>query len=332
MPGTQITQTRQPVVIDAGTRYQISATCAFAGTLPSVHIFTRQVIQDDDPKNDIFLRVASVTDFTDYGEDRQASITDGDFLYRASTVVQLYDNVTTATGAWDELSSRINTLVEEYDVYINAFLTPVDGSVVTYPTVDPSTKAALISAYSASLTTVTTAEQARDTENIACQAVLLELQTRQQQLVEVQQDIATISPIVTAANVAAPSLDSIQNAIVVNNTNASTAVQLSAATTGEQNAILASLSATTAQLAALGQTSNSVEVDIRVPLAGFLGSLQTRAAGYQADVTALNSEYAECMREMAALQAAVDQARAQRDADLAAIRAICPDFNPATDL
>lgn len=328
MSGTQITQSRQPVLIDGGTKYQVSASCTFAGTLPSLNIFTRQVVQEDDPKNDVFLRVASVTDFTDYGIDRQAAITNGSFIYRAVSFVQNYDNVTTATDAWNELNTRINTLVAEYDVYINAFLTPVDGAVSIYPTVDESTKAALIAAYEAALTAVTAAEQARDTENIACQAVLLELQTRQQQLLEVTADINVISPIVAATSVLSPSYASYQSNINVNNTNALVATAISSATAPEKAAITAPLNQITTQLAAMFGSNNSLENDVRIPLLAFLGTLQARAAAYQGDVTALQVEYNECMVEMAGLQAAVDQARAQRDADLAAVRAICPDFTP----
>lgn len=332
MPGTQITQTRQPVQIDDGTKYQISAVCTLAGTLPSVYIFTRQVVQEEDPKNDVFLRVASVTDFTEYGVDREASIGAGTFIYRAVSFVANYDNVTTATDAWNELSARINTLVQEYDVYINAFLTPVDGSTVVYPTVDESVKAALIAAYKSSLVAVTAAEQARDTENIACEAILLELQTKQQQLTDALADIATLSPISAASNVLSPSYTSYQSNINVNNSNAKASTSTSSATAEQKGIILASLDAITTQLAAMFGSNSSLENDVRIPLAGFLGTLQSRAATYQADVTAKQSEYNECMVEMATLQGQVDQARAQRDADLAAIRAVCPDFNPATDL
>lgn len=332
MSGTQITQARLPVLIDGGTKYQVSATCTFAGTLPSIYIFTRQVIQENDPKNDVFLRVASVTDFTDFGTDRQAAITNGTFTYRAVSFVQNYDNVTTATDAWTELSARIGTLVAEYDVYIDTFLTPVDGAVTTYPTVDESTKSALIAAYKESLTLVTTAEQARDAENVSCEALLLELQTKQQQLLDATADINAISPIAAAANVLSPSYAGYQANINASNATAITNTALSSATAPEKAAITAPLNVITTQLAAMFGSNNSLESDVRIPLLAFLGVLQTRAAGYQTDVTALQTEYNECMVEMAALQAAVDQARAQRDADLAAVRAVCPDFNPATDI
>jgi hypothetical protein len=328
MSGTQITQSRQPVLIDEGTKYQVSATCTFAGTLPSVYIFTRQVVQEADPKNDVFLRVASVTDFTDFGTDRQAAITNGTFTYRAVSFVQNYDNVTTATDAWAELSARIGTLVADYDVYITDFLTPVDGAITIYPTVDESTKTALIETYVESVSAVSAAEQARDTENISCQALLLELQTKQQQLLEATADINTISPIVAATNVLSPSYVNYQASINANNASAIIATAVSSATAPEKAAITAPLNVITTQLAAMFGSNTSLEDDVRIPLLGFLGTLQSRAAGYQADVTALQVEYNECMVEMASLQAAVDQARAQRDANLAAVRAVCPDYVP----
>lgn len=332
MSGTQITQTRQPVAIDTGTKFQVSATCTLAGTLPGLEIFVRQVVQTDDPKNDSFVRVAGVTDFSDVGTDREACITDATFLYRASALTVYYDDVTTATTGWNELSSRINTLVTEYDAYIDIFLTPPSGAVTTYPTVDSSEKQALIDTYRTSVSTVTTAEEARDTESLSCQQTQFELETLQAQLADVQADVASLTPIVSSTAVLNASYPSATSLVDSGYAGASTLVTASSATAGEKSAIQAQLLSVSTGSSTLGSNNVSLTGDVYTPLVALLGTLQSRAAALQAEVSSKQLEYNECMRTMAALQGAVDQARAQRDADLAAIRAVCPDFNPAADL
>lgn len=328
MPGTQITPTRTPVLVDTGTKYQVTAVCSLAGTLPNTNIFVRQVVQEDDPKNDTFLRIASVVDFTTYGSNRQESIESGAFIYRANSFVALYDDVTTGNDAWNELSARVNALVLEYDVYITAFLTPVDGVVVTYPTIDESTKAALIATYEASLETVEEAESARDTENVACNALQLELETYQIRLAEVQADVAAVTPIASASTLVPPNLSVIAATTSTASLTASAYVASSGASAPEQASIQGQLATINNQVSALNLQTTFADSEVRIPLLAFLGTLQARAASLQADVTAKQIEYNQCMLEMATLQAAVDQARQARDAALAAIVAVCPDYVP----
>jgi hypothetical protein len=332
MPGTQITQTRQPVAVDTGTKFQVAATCTLAGTLPGLEIFVRQVVTVDDPKDDTFLRVAGVTDFTDYGTDREASISSSEFIYRASAVTLTYDDVTTATAAWNELSSRINTLVTEYDAYISVFLTPSTGAITTYPTVDPSEKQALIDTYKASLAAVTSAEDARDADLIECEQKQFELESLQSQLADAQSDVAALTPIVSATAVLNAAYPSSTTTVSSANSAANALVVSSTATAGEKSLIQAQLSAVDVAANALTVDNASLSSDVYTPLLALLGSLQTRVASLQTEVTAKQLEANDCARNLAVLQGSVDQARSQRDADLAAIRAVCPDFNPATDL
>lgn len=331
MSGTQITQYRQPVLLDTGTKYQVSASCTLAGTLPDTAIFVVQIVDFEDPKNDAFYRVASPSDFLTIGNNRVEAIEagpgdEGAYLYRATSFTQSYDDVDVATGAWNELSGRINTLVLDYDTYVSAFLTPPDGSVTTYPTVDPSVKAALISDYESALSAISTAEELRDTENVACEALRLELRTAQEALMQAQADVAALTPIVGSLAASSGVLSSISSSILGSVSSATALVIASAASPGEQSAILAQHNAISNQASLLGTTANSVENNVYVPLAGLLTEWQTRVAELQVTVSSLTLEVNDCALEMATLQSNVDVARANRSTALAALRAVCPDY------
>lgn len=328
MSGTKVLQVRTPVAVDTGTVFQVSATCTVAGTLPDLGLFVRQVVDTLDPKNDVFTRVAAPDDFSTYGLDRELSISDGTFYYRVGTFIAQYASVSTATDAWNELSSRINTLVTDYDTYINAFLTPSDGATTTYPTVDTSTKNALIDAYTSAVAAVSTAETARDTENTACEALRYEYQLLQEALVQAQSDVAALTPIVSAANPLYATFAAVLNDQQTVTTLLAANVAASGASASEKSTMTAQTSILLTDVST-GLTANAtLASDVQTPLASFLATLQARAASVQAEVSAKQLEVNDCALTLAQLQGAVDQARIARDNALAAILAVCPDYTP----
>ncbi len=327
MAGTQLTQTRLPVITDAGTRFQISATCTLAGALPSVYVFLRQVVRSDDPKDDLFVRLASVTDFTNFGTSREACIADRTFIYRSNVFVQNYETITEANGAWKELSSRVSTLVMEYDAYINEFVTPAEGAVITYPTIDESVRTARIAEYETAADAVADLEDARDEHNAECQQKRYALETLQERLTECSADVAAVTPMAAAVGVSLPVLTSISTALDI--ARASAAASATAlASSAEKTNILAQMNTIGVQLGLMNAEISALDSETYVPLLTFLGTLQTRLAALTAETNAQQVEVNQCQLEMAQVQAAVDTARAQRDAALAAVRAICPDYVP----
>jgi hypothetical protein len=327
MAGTQITQTRLPVTTDAGTKFQISATCTLAGTLPSVHMFVRQVQREDDPKDDVLLRVASVTDFTDYGTSREACISDRTFIYRINIFIQNYDTVTIANDAWKELSARVNTLVDEYDTYIGEFVTAEEGAVITYPTVDESTKAELISTYESTLDGVEALEDARSLHQVECEKKVYQLSQLQIRLTDVTNDVAALTPVVATLGVSVPVLQSVQGAIAAAQASANVSANNLASSADKTNIIL-QLGNIGTQLSLMSAELTALEDEVRVPLLALLGTLQTRLATLTSDLNALQVEAMNCQLELATAQAELDAARAQRDAALANIRGVCPDYVP----
>ena len=334
MSGTIVTQNRYARNTDTGTKYEISAVCTASGPPPDQHIFVFQITDFDDPKNDTFFRVADSNDFLNIGADRNEVLennttVEGAFLYRTTSNTQAYDSVDLANGAWQALSSRINDLVLEYDTYINFFLTPPEGAVTTYPTVDESTKAALIADYEASLPAVDAAEAARDAENIACEALQLEYKTMQERLTEAQSDLAAMTPITSSLGASAPSLSVIGASLSATFASLTSQVAGSGASAGDKSAMDATIASGNTQVSALSTTANSVTNDVYNPLVTFQSTLQTRAASLQSDVTAMTLEVNDCILQVATLQAAVDTARNTRDEALVAVRAVCVDYVPS---
>jgi hypothetical protein len=328
MPGTRVTQIRKPIITDEGAKYQIVLQCTLPGTLPSAAIFLMQVVQDSDPKNDAFTRLCAAADFDTYGTSRNASITANTRLFRTTSLTLTYDDVATANGAWQELTSRINTLVREYDVYLESFLTPDSGTETTFPTVDPGVKNELIAAYEQRLLDVAEAEDARDDGQRECDVKVLELRTLQQSLQQAQTDYATMAPIKGAVDALVPTY-SASSAQIAASANAIRVLNsVSTASAAEKAQIEAQCVALDGALTTLNVANTSLVNDVQVSIAGYVGSLQARITDLTQQVNAKQLEVNECHLEMADLQAAVDEARKQRDASLATLRGVCPDFNP----
>lgn len=328
MPGTRVTQTRKPLVTDEGAKYQIALQCTLAGTLPSAAIFLMQVVQDNDPKNDTFTRLCAAADFDTYGTNRNAAITAGTRLFRSTSLTLNYDDVATANGAWQELTSRINTLVREYDVYLDSFLTPDNGVETAFPTVDPGVKSALIAAYEQRLLDVADAEDARDDGQRECDSKVLELRSLQQNLQQAQSDYTSVAAIKGAVDALVPTY-SASSAQISASANAIRVLNsVSTASVSERAQIEAQCVVLDGAITTLGVANTSLVNDVQVAIAGYAGSLQARITDLTQQVNAKQLEVNECHLEMADLQATVDEARKQRDASLATLRGVCPDFNP----
>lgn len=328
MAGTQVRQIREPVSTDEGTKYQITATCLIAGTLPDTSIFLFEVVQDEDPKNDAFTRVVDPADFTDYGTNRDASITDNTRLYRAAQLILTYESITDANSARLELTARISAIVNAYDAYITAFLTIPEGQVVIYPTVDESEKTALIEQYELAAAAVGDLETERDNENLACQALVREYEVAQERLVEAQSDYATLvgitGPLAAGLGVFS-SLIPLCAGLVQ---QATSLIALSSASSGDKATHGAYMQALTAHFNSLSNATTSLVNNAQTPLLTLVGTLQSRVSELQAEVLSKQQEVNDCHLELATLQANVDAARTARDNALAAVRAVCPDYVP----
>lgn len=328
MSGTHVTQVRKPAVIDGGTKYQLSAQCTDAGTLPDTGIFLFLVVQPEDPKNDAFQRIVDVVDFTQYGTSRQASITSGEGYYRSAYLTISYDDIATANGGRTELDSRINALVSNYDTYITAFLTPDEGSDIIYPVVDEGTKNALIAVYQATLPLVTAAEDVRDAEQVECDKKQFELTALQMQLTEATSDLNDLLPVQISLASLVPIYSGAVATTATASASARTLVNGSAASSTDKGNINSQLSTIDGSASQLSTANSTLVESVQTPLGVLVGTLQSRVTDLTRQVNAKQLEVNDCLLQGAQAQAAVDQARAERDQALADVRAVCTDYTP----
>lgn len=329
MPGTRVHQVRSATSTDQGAVYTITVSCTLSGTLPDTAIFLLKVVTPNDPKDDSIERICSPADFDTYGTDRDQAALSSD-LYRSSRYTYRYTSVLEANAAWQTLSSYINTLVNDYDVYMTAFVTRDEGVDMVYPTVDESEKNSRIVAYQARVADVTAAEAARNEHQRTCRdPKALALTTTQAQLAQAQSDLAALSPVRTVTDTLAASYPSAQTTINAALTAALTATNTSSATPTQQLTISTQiLNAQRANDAIAGYDTRLI-AEVQTPLAAFVATLTSRVADLTQGVSSAQSELAACDSEMSRLQGDVDEARRARDAALAAVREVCTDFVPS---
>lgn len=328
MSGTQVTQVRSAVVINAVNTYQVIATCILPGTLPDTGIFVLNITQQQDPKNDLFVRIASTLDFSNLKNDRNAAIAAGDGAWRATTNTFKYTSIEVADAAWRELESRISALVTSFDNFINAFQTPPAGVTTIFPVPDPSTLNALITAYNGYTTSIDSAETARTEEVNDCNVKKERLDQLNLRLRDAQSDLSTARSIQTGLTTSLAALTAIQASIQTTNNNSSSLISASSAASSEKAQLQSNVTLIANQLFAMNVQLADLTARVTI-INGFVADLTNRVATLTSQVNALTSEITACDLEAARLQANVDALRTSQTNTLADIRAICPDFDPA---
>lgn len=328
MAGTQVNMSRSTVTIEGTNKYEISASCTVKGTLADTKIFLLTIVTTDDPKDDTLARVIQIADIEEYGTDRDDAIAEGIPYFRSSSVLLRYDVLDTANAAWKELSSRINSLVEQYDVYLSDFETFAGGEVISYPTVDPSVKNQLIADYQATLQPIEDAEEERNTKQSECNVLSLEFANVNERLVEAQSDLASYTNIQSILNASIAILAGVEPAIGADRTAIRNQNSLSGASAPEKATIEASLVSMDAQLVTFGTTNTTLSNLSTGQVATVVNTLQVRVSDLTAERNQIQSDLNLCQFEVAELQATVDRARAARDEALAAVRAVCSTYSP----
>lgn len=328
MPGTIVHQYRTASSTDAGALYSIAASCIAPGTLPDTAIFLLEAVTATDPKDDVLKRICSPADFGNYGTVRDLAA-ESNGLYRGSAYTLKYAGVEAANAAWQTLSGRINTLVNEFDTFLTAFLTQDEGVETQYPTVDLSQKTVRIATYKTRVAAVVAAQTARDEHQRACRDVkAAALLSVQQELSQATADLAAMRTVRSVADVLAASYPSATATISAAATAAGVATTASSASTGEKAAINAQLATVQTAVSSLVGYDTRLVTEVQTPLAAFVGTLEARVAALTQGLGTAQSELAACDIEMSRLQGELDESRRARDAALADVRAICPDFVP----
>jgi len=328
MPGTIVRMDRSTITVDGTNKYEIVATCDVKGTLPDVAIFLLQIETSADPRDDTLLRVVEIADTVEANTDRDAVIGTGGSRWRSRSVLLQYPDIETANTAWKELSSRINTLVGNVDTFLTEFETGVDNETIVYPTADASTKTALTDAYLTTRAAVTDAETARNAEVLSCNNLKKDIDNTLLRLNDATPDLDRYTLVQAQLSTYSSTLNSVQPVIsgAVNTIRALNTVSGGTAI----DAIEAQLRAEEAQLAAFSSTNSGISILLSGSVSTAVSILQARVASLTSQRTTLVTQYNACTARTAALQATVDTARATRDAALASLRVVCPDYVPPT--
>lgn len=328
MAGTHVRMVRTITTNpDPNKRYSITSTCLIRGTLTDTGIFLLAINNPNDPKDDTFTRLITIEDVNNFLNDRNDAVLAGATFWRSATSTLYFADIETANAAWKELSSRITALVNAVDAYNTEFTTPETGSVIIYPALDEGAKNSLIAAYEATAQPLADATAARDAKIITCDSLKTEITTVEERLVEAEADLAAYNLLYTQTTLVNGNLPSIYATLLSNNTTVRNANGVSDALQGQKDAIEAILLSNDSQLALFNAELTSVS-NINTAVAGIVSTLQTRVANLRSELTSLQSQYSLCTVEGTSLQAAVNQALQNREAALAAVRAVCPDYLP----
>ncbi len=329
MPGTKVQSARAPIVVGGVGKYEIVATCVAPGSLPDTGIFLLSIVEPSGPKSDLLVRVISLGDPATYSNNRDTAIAIGDTQWRSAEVRLQFTDLDTANAAQKELSQRVNTLVTNFDTANSEFT--VVNELMTYPTGDATAQTGAKNNYIASRTATATATTARDAEAIVCNTTETELTTIQTNLSYANSDYLILSNAqaqLLVLNAQYPTyVTSINTAVVT----AAAQVNASGASTPEKTTITSTLSSIQLQLQVMTQSNtslNSAITGVTNSTGALLGVLQARIASLTADETSKNLELRQCRAALTKAQGALDAAQSTENAALAAVRVLCPDFDP----
>lgn len=286
--------------------------------LPHLNTFVILVADPADPTQDVLSRVANIADLSLVPIGRDAGIaTPGangiEFLSRTCT--SRYDTLETANGAATAFQDRVNALITDWITFRTEFNAPdPTPALYTLPRVDPSQLTALINAYAAAKQTGYTQLQTKNAADAALTAANGDYAYKQSLLpgvvatltavTKVQGELATVITQFAALNMAS-------GVFYAANTGGSGAPTFAAA-----------LGLAGAQQAAM----SGYNVDAAAAVATIVGYQTARQNDVNTSATNLATAQSTQITQAQALTAA----NVTTAAALAAVLAVCPDFDPTT--
>lgn len=312
-------------------KFQLEVDIQDKGDLPDENIFVVEIQDEADPKEDSFARVVTVDDLEELTKDRPTAVAAGDSFYRVKSWTFLYENVDTAANAKDVLKSRIDELVKDWRTYLLKFETT--SELTDHPRVDTDTFNSAVETYELMLgaeevasQSVSTAEEAYD-EAVEAAA-------------DAAADLADAESAWDDCKTAKAWFEALYNAMKESggfyqhaNTFKAAAETFRIACTGDhptEEAVLV-----TAQQAFAGQQAEAMTA--LTTASANLVLFNTMCSARAADVTAAeaakttaDSTVAEKRTQYEDAQSAYEAAQSASEAALAAVRALKPDYDPAT--
>jgi hypothetical protein len=327
---TTVTQECIPVDTEDGMRYQITTTIVDPGELPDVFLFVQDITDVADPKQDVFVRVGSPYDLENVLVGRDSAIAAGVLRYRTNMFVVRYTDLEVAVQAKQAISQRVDTAINTWYTYTTEFESPYPLPVIDHPITDEEYLQTLTNAYKAAVT----AREAAEAAAVLAQAqvtIALADAAAAAAMIQIYQNETTFCQTarssywmgspgilsgVSALSSASQAFYSSINALYISDPIT-------------YAALLAPLNLMSGQMAAWLATEPYMSM-MDVVLATFCSGAST---GYSIAVTnKVTKDIAVANAQTAKEQAdaSVATAQANEDAALAAVKAVCPTFDPSS--
>ena len=318
---------------DSSTVYDTSGTPKFRivssipyvrpGDLPDnqPEVFVFQIVDATDPKQDKFLRVASIHDLSQIIRGRDPARSASRLYYLASSFTVDYNDVTTAINAKAVVQTRVDALIIAWIDYSTKFVLPTD---FTMPAPEDTLVTGAKNTYYAAKS-ANTAKQAELATAIATftesQAAAARASTSLTEAVAASTDCSMLLSKLTAFNsgyrVAGSNYRSSMDGLV-------TAVSAAPSNVIYDAALAGAKSAQSNELSTLSPTLDSIIATVTSKCATLTAAVQTTAqAKTAADTAAANAQTAQVLAQASATAAAAAEAAA-----LSAVMIVCPDFDP----
>lgn len=122
MTDTTVVMDRTTIALPSGLSvYQIDATVTVKGDLPHPNIFVYQILDPLDTTRDTFVRVGTPYDLENIPLTRTAAIVASQEYFLSSTLQRRYSDLNTAVQAKDAVRSRIDNSVQAWQTYSTDF-------------------------------------------------------------------------------------------------------------------------------------------------------------------------------------------------------------------
>lgn len=307
-------------------RVASSITYVKPGDLPGDYpdVFVHTIIDPLDPKQDVFARVATVHDLSQYLRGRENALLNAKTAYLSASFSIDYDDVTTAVAAKAVIQSRVDTLIADWIKYSTEFIVPTDFPL-------PAPEDTLVTAAKNAYASATTARETKEAELATANATLATATTAATSAsssltaaMAAHNDCALtqskMASLITAFS-GATGYKTVMNALV---TAAHAAGWPPSASAPFDAALASADAAVTAESIGVTPLLTSINTDINAKCASLQAAITAAAAAKtQADTAVAAAQTAQALAQAAATAAATAQTAA-----LAAVMAVCPDFDP----
>lgn len=271
--------------------FRIEATVTSAGELPTTAVFVYSIGDANDTATDSFARIANPQDLQNLSSSRAASVSASAEEYLASYAAFQYENLEVAVSAKAMLKGRINDLVKRWITYHDSFLFET-GESKSYPSSDPSVQEALESDYKS-------AKEERE----AAEIVVTDTDTA---LTTAKDDVDNIQELIDRADSCVSFMQTFSEKFYE---------YVAAVQSGGSEGAAAAGIRTTSLYPMLSTRGAECGSDLQ-------SQINNKSAA-EAVIATATQDKIEAEQALAAAQAA-------EDAALAAVLAVCPDFDPSS--